>query len=142
MNTNKAIPEPCPTIDELRAHLEDAREELKTHLEHCRRCRALLRLFAEEPHTTSATRRLATDASETPDGTRLVPVDETEQEIDRLSIGEGSLVVAASPDAPGELVLAIVLDASSEAASFGSLVVVPLSAEIRFATEWDLDLKT
>lgn len=139
METNRLLNEFCPTIDELRAHQASARQDLEAHLGHCRRCRALVQLFGEAGEA-NVHERLEADA---PAGS-IEPVaasgETGESEVGHSAVEEGSLVVAGSPDAPGELLVAIVLATSSDAMGFRSLVVVPLSVEVRLATEWDLIL--
>lgn len=123
----------CPTLDELRDQLEQASEEIARHLVSCRRCRALLRLLAEE--------RAPLPPSSTPPAD-LLSSREPSVEAERLTadVRDRAVVVASSPEAPGELLVAVVLDMESAAAGTDGLVVVPLSLETRLATDADIVL--
>jgi hypothetical protein len=123
----------CPGLEELRDQLERTNETIARHLETCRRCRALLRLLAEEaaPLPSSATARAAPEPIGEPSAAaRQRPAE----------VADGSVVVASSPEAPGELLLAVVLDTESEAAGSDGLVVAPLSTETELATDADVVL--
>jgi hypothetical protein len=122
----------CPSLDELRGQLESADEAIVRHLETCRRCRALVRLLAEQgaslpSHTAAPAEPLSVGESS---AVEQQPTDAT----------EGAVVVASSPEAPGELLVAVVLDTGSEAAGTDGLVVAPLSTETELATDADLVL--
>jgi len=123
----------CPTLDELRDQLEQASEEIARHLATCQRCRALLRLLAEE--------RAPLPPSSTPPAD-LLSSREPSVEAEQLTadVTDGAVVVASSPEAPGELLVAVVLDMASVAAGADGLVVVPLSPETRLVTDADIVL--
>jgi hypothetical protein len=123
----------CPSLDELRDQLEKANDAISRHLDTCRRCRALLRLLAEQraplPSSTAA-RAEPESVGEPSAAAKQRPTDVT----------EGAVVVASSPGAPGELLVAIVLDTESEAAATDGLIVAPLSTETQLATDADVVL--
>src|SRR5438128_2049836 len=99
----------CPTLDELRDQLEHAEEVIDRHLTTCRRCRALLRLLAEEraPLPLSPAAPVAPGAGHGPSA---------EAEPPNPDLTEGAVVVASSPETPGELLVAVVVDTESAAA--------------------------
>lgn len=123
----------CPTVDELRDQLEQASEEIARHLATCRRCRALLRLLAEAraplPPSLSPPADLPSSREPPVEPGQLI-----------TGVTDGAVVVASSPEAPGELLVAVVLDVESAAAGADGLVVVPLSPETRLATDADIVL--
>lgn len=123
----------CPNLEELRSQLERTDEAIARHLETCRRCRALLRLLAEQgaPLPESATRPAEPESIGAPAKT---------EEQRPTDVSEGAVVVASSRAAPGELLLAVILDTQSEAAGTDGLVVAPLSTETQFASDADVVL--
>ncbi len=123
----------CPTLEELRAQLESANEAVSRHLETCRRCRALLRLLAEEGASPPSSVAAPADR-------QSVGEPSSEEEQRPTEVGEGAVVVASSPEAPGELLLAVVLDTESDAAGTDGVVVAPLSTETELATDADIVL--
>lgn len=123
----------CPNLDELRGQLESADEAIARHLESCRRCRALLRLLAEQAAQLSPPALAPAEPQ---------AVGEPSAAAEQLPthVAEGAVVVASSPAAPGELLVAVVLDTESEAAGIDGLIVVPLSTETQLATDADVVL--
>jgi hypothetical protein len=93
----------CPALVELAAHLAEAESEIATHLETCRRCRALLpslaAVAAAPPETVPRTFRAAVPAR------RTAPAG-------ALQIGE--LVTAESKRAEGALLVALVIAVSDD----------------------------
>jgi transcriptional regulator with XRE-family HTH domain len=128
----------CPPIEELREQLDDLGAELAEHVERCRRCRALVLILREGRRAQPATADRSEGAISEERPAAIEDAGRDDREGDRPELDEGAVVVASSRDAPGELLVAIVLDTTSAAASFGSLVVAPISAETRYAGEWDL----
>jgi hypothetical protein len=122
----------CPTLEELRDHLEEADEEIARHLATCRRCRALLRLLAEE--------RAPLPPSSIPPADLPSRQPSVEAEQPTTDVRDRAVVVVSSPEAPGELLVAVVLDVESAAAGADGLVVAPLSPETRLATDADIVL--
>jgi len=123
----------CPTLDELRDQLEQASEEITRHLATCRRCRALLRFLAEE-------RAPLPPSSIPPEDLPSRREPSVDAERPTTDIRDGAVVVASSPEAPGELLVAVVLDMESAAAGAEGLVVAPLSLETRLVTDADIVL--
>lgn len=120
----------CPSLNELRGQLESANEAISRHLESCRRCRALLRLLAEQ----------AAQLPSAPAPVEPQPAGESSAAAEQrpTDLAEGAVVVAASPAAPGELLVAVVLDTKSEAAGTDGVIVAPLSTETQLATDADV----
>lgn len=123
----------CPSLDELRGQLERADEAIARHLESCRRCRALLLLIAEQGSSLPSPAAAAAEPQ---------PLGEpSAEEVRRpIDVTEGAVVIASSPEAPGELLVALVLDTEFEAAGRDGLIVAPLSTETEFATDADVVL--
>jgi hypothetical protein len=123
----------CPSLDELRGQLESANEAIARHLETCRRCRALLRLLSEQPAPLPSSATAPTEPESIGESSAAAEQRPTD-------VAEGAVVVASSPHAPGELLVAVVLDTESEAAGTDGLVVAPLSTETPLVTDADVVL--
>jgi hypothetical protein len=120
---------PCPTLAELAQFAAGSDDSLRVHVEHCRRCRALVKGMTAAPGPDSAETggNFEPLSYSGPLPQRSVPAAE--------SFGE--LCVAATEDAPGTLLVCAVLD--WRPGSYPRTVeVAPISPDVDLASDHDL----
>jgi hypothetical protein len=121
-------PDPdCPTLAELREFATGKDESLRPHVEHCRRCRALVRrMEGNEP---------VAEAVETPAFRASLPARRP-----LAAEAFGDVVIAATPDAPETLLVCVVVDPRRESAP-RTLEVAPVSTDVAMASDFDVVLE-